>query len=93
MILVALHVVFVVLYFYRVRFRDLDPSRRSLAARVVGLLACVYLLYMVAGHLPKHMGKLAVMLVGLCCVHSLILALLSVEVRAKAPPPLVESTF
>ena len=48
---------------------------------------------MVAGHLPKTLGKLAVMLVGLCCVHSLILALLSVEVRAKAPPPLVESTF
>ena len=85
-LLVALHVVFIVVYFWRVQFRSLDANRRSLAARVVGLLACVYLLYVVAGHLPERLGMLALMLVGLCVVHSFILALLSVRVRATTKP-------
>ena len=43
-LLVAIHVLFIVIYFYKVNFRRLDGSWRSLAARVCGLGACVYLL-------------------------------------------------
>lgn len=87
--LVVLHLVFIVVYFYKVRFRQLDNNWRSLTARVVGLLACVYLLYLVAGHLPKQLGVLSLYLLGLCTVHSLILVLLSVKVEGavKVPPP------
>ena len=59
---------------------------REGAEVALGLLACVYLLYVVAGHLPERLGMLALMLVGLCVVHSFILALLSVRVRATTKP-------
>ena len=88
-LLVTIHVLFIVIYFYRVKLRALDSNWRSLTARVVGLLSCVYLLYLVAGHLPTGLGVLALDLLGLCAVHTLILALLSVrvgEAEAKAPP-------
>jgi len=80
-ILVALHLGFVAVYFYRVRFRDLDGDWRSLGARLLGLVCCVFLLALVASSLPKDMGMLSVELLGLCAVHTLILALLMVEVR------------
>jgi hypothetical protein len=75
-ILVGLHIVFIIVYFWRVKVNELDEDRRSLYARVLGLLACLYLLYMVAGNLEDDLGKLAVELLGLCAVHTLILALL-----------------
>jgi len=81
-ILVALHVLFLVIYFWRVPFRDLDRNWRSLAARCLGLFASVYLLYLVAGSLSSNLGLLAIDLVGLCMVHTLILTLLTVKVDA-----------
>jgi len=83
-ILIALHVLFVVIYFWRVSCRELDPNWRSLAARVLGLLASVYLLYVVAGSLPENLGLLAIDLMGLCLVHTLILLLLTVKVDGAA---------
>ena len=79
-ILVALHIVFVVIYFWRVKFRKLDPNNKSLCARLVGLLFCLMLLALVAGSFEDDLSKLAMELLGLCAVHSLILALLSVRV-------------
>ena len=75
-ILVGLHVIFIVVYFWRVKMKELDQDRRSLYARILGLLACLYLLYMVAGNLEEDLGRLALELLGLCAVHTLILALL-----------------
>ena len=81
-VLVALHVAFIVIYLYRVRWRELDGGdRRSIAARVLGLCACVYLLFLVAGHLADGLGLLAIELLGLCAVHTVILALLMTSVR------------
>lgn len=80
-VLVALHLFFIAVYAYRVQFRKLDADWRSLALRVIGLLACAWLLYVVAGHMPSSLGLLAVELLGLCAVHTLVLALLMVEVR------------
>ena len=87
-ILVALHVAFIVIYLYRVRWRELDGGdRRSIAARVLGLCACVYLLFLVAGHLADGLGLLAIELLGLCAVHTVILALLMTSVRLPNRAP------
>ena len=86
-ILVALHVAFIVIYLYRVRWRELDGGdRRSIAARVLGLVACIYLLYLVADHLADGLGLLAIELLGLCVVHTVILALLMTVVRLPNNP-------
>ena len=90
-VLIALHVLFLVIYFWRVPFRDLDSNWRSLAARLLGLAASVYLLYIVAGSLPSNLGLLAIDLLGLCCVHTLILLLLTVKVDTAPKTPPVET--
>lgn len=79
-ILVLLHVTFIIVYFWRVRFRELDPSWRSLVARCLGLLCSVYLLYLVAGHLSRKLSTLSLELLGLCLVHSFILLLLTLRI-------------
>ena len=85
-ILVSLHVGFICIYFWRVKFRSLDPSWRSLAARVLGLLCCVGLLALVAGQLEPDLGRLAIELLGLCAVHTIILGLLMVKVSYGDAP-------
>lgn len=81
-ILVVLHVLFLIIYFWRVRFRELDPNWRSLVARIMGLLASVYLLYLVAGHLSTNLGTLSLELLGLCLVHTFILLLLTIRINS-----------
>lgn len=95
-ILVVLHVVFLVVYFWRVRFRELDPNWRSLVARCLGLAASVYLLYLVAGHLSDNLGQLSLELLGLCAVHTFVLLLLTIRINSTRdgkldnPEPLLE---
>ena len=48
-------------------------------ARILGLLFCIGLLFLVAGQLQQKLGILALELLGLCAVHTLILALLMVK--------------
>lgn len=81
-VLVALHVLFLIIYFWRVRFRELDPNWRSLVARVLGLVASVYLLYLVAGHLSTNLSTLSLELFGLCLVHTFILLLLTIRITS-----------
>ena len=78
-ILVAIHILFVIIYFWRVKFNKLDKSKRALAARVLGLVICVCLLALVAGHLESNIGRLALDLAGLCVVHTVILGLLMIR--------------
>ena len=78
-ILVGIHILFIVIYFWKVYFRKLDNSKRALAARVLGLVICVCLLALVAGHLESNIGRLALDLAGLCVVHTLILGLLMIR--------------
>ena len=54
-ILIALHVCFIIIYCYKVRFGSLDPSWRSLWARILGLLFCIGLLFLVAGQPSEHL--------------------------------------
>lgn len=85
-VLVVLHVLFLVIYFWRVKFRDLDPGWRSLTARCLGLLASVYLLYLVAGSLPDDIRLLTLDIFGLCFVHTLVLLLLTLKVSYDDDP-------
>eukprot|EP01104_Vermistella_antarctica_P017045 TRINITY_DN5964_c0_g1_i1.p1 TRINITY_DN5964_c0_g1~~TRINITY_DN5964_c0_g1_i1.p1 ORF type:complete len:205 (+),score=56.81 TRINITY_DN5964_c0_g1_i1:163-777(+) len=80
-ILVALHLFFIVIYLYRVRYRELDGDWKSLAYRLLGLIACIGLLFLVAGTLSENLWVLAAELAALCVVHTFILSLLMVEVR------------
>lgn len=85
-ILVVLHVLFLVIYFWRVRFRELDPSWRSLTARCIGLVASVYLLYLVAGSLSDDITRLTLDIFGLCFVHTFVLLLLTLKVSYGLEP-------
>ena len=52
-LLVGIHVLFVVIYLYRVSFKELDYERKGLWSRVAGLLFCVMLLGLVSESLEK----------------------------------------
>ena len=89
--LVALHVFILGIYLYRVRFRDLDPDRRSLIARVLGLAITVYLLSATSTFdADSSLPRLATQMLAVSLVHMLILALLMVRAvpveRAGATP-------
>lgn len=86
-ILVALHIAFLAIYVWRVKFRELDPNNASLAARILGLITCVGLLALVAGQLEDDLGRLAIELMGLCAVHTLILGLLMTRCRRAHVTP------
>uniref|UniRef100_A0A7S4AZD3 Uncharacterized protein n=1 Tax=Chrysotila carterae TaxID=13221 RepID=A0A7S4AZD3_CHRCT len=91
-ILVSLHVGFVVIYLWRVRFRELDGGDyRSIAARVLGLAFCIVLLWLVAKFTTTSddvkLWVLAIELLGLCAVHTLILTFLMVRVRLPGRMP------
>jgi hypothetical protein len=88
LILVILHLAFIIIYIYKVKFRELDGDRRSLIMRILGLIVCVGLLVLVAEFLPDKLWLLAIELLGLCLVHTFILCLLMVEVRLPGSPKL-----
>jgi hypothetical protein len=81
LILVALHVIFIAVYCYRVKLKQLDADNKSLAARILGLLFCVALLLLVSNYVTAdsdNIPMLSLILLGLCAVHTLILFLLMV---------------
>ncbi len=82
--LVALHLLFLIIYFYKVKFMQLDQNKTALFVRLLGLLFCVMLLGLTASSLSDDLGSLAIELVGLCAVHTLILAFLMMK---QVPPP------
>lgn len=78
--LVVLHIFVLGIYLYRVRFRDLDPDRRSLFARALGLVITVYLLSATSTFdADSSIPRLAAQMLGVSLVHMLILALLMVR--------------
>jgi len=82
--LVGLHIFILGIYLYRVRFRDLDPDRRSLIARILGLTITTYLLSATSAFdSDSSIGRLAVQMLAVSLVHMVILALLMV--RAVRP--------
>lgn len=78
--LVALHIFVLGIYLYRVRFRDLDPDRRSLIARILGLAITTYLLSATSTFDPDSpVTELAAQMLAVSLVHMGILALLMVR--------------
>lgn len=78
--LVALHIFVLGIYLYRVRFRDLDPDRRSLIARVLGLAITTYLLSATSAFdADSSIARLTAQMLAVSLVHMLILALLMVR--------------
>lgn len=82
--LVALHVVILGIYFYRVRLRDLDADRRSLVARVFALVVMTYLLMVVSRFDPESsISTLALQMLAVSVVHMAVLLLFMVRVEVR----------
>jgi len=80
--LLALHVFVVVVYFYRVRFRELDPDWRSLTARLFALGFVIYLLYAFSKFaVNASVGELAAQLFVLSVLHAVVLVLLMARIE------------
>jgi hypothetical protein len=86
--MVVLHVFILAVYLYRVKFRDLDPDRRSLVARILGLGITTYLLSMTSSfNADSSTIRLSLQMLAVSVVHMGILALLMVRVVRVAPEP------
>eukprot|EP00756_Hemistasia_phaeocysticola_P055111 Hpha_TRINITY_DN31024_c0_g1::TRINITY_DN31024_c0_g1_i1::g.63919::m.63919 len=80
--LIALHVVVLFVYFYKVKLKTLDPDWRAVTGRVVALILMIGLLFLAARN--EQNGNDVVLLLemaGLCVIHTFILLLLLVRVR------------
>ena len=82
--LVALHVFVLGIYFYRIRFRELDPDVRSLLARVGALAFMIYLLA-VASDFDQStpMSTLIMQMAGVSLLHTVVLALLMIRIQYR----------
>jgi hypothetical protein len=80
--LVVLHIGVLLVYLYRVRFRELDPDRRSLFGRALALAVVSYLLYAVSSFDPDTpLGMLTLQMLGVSVLHTAVLALLMVRIE------------
>jgi RsiW-degrading membrane proteinase PrsW (M82 family) len=80
--LVVLHIAVLVVYVYRVRFRDLDGDLRSLGARVFALAVVTYLLFALSSFsADATRGELMLQLLLVMVLHTVLLLLLMVRVR------------
>ncbi|MGE0227574.1 MAG: hypothetical protein AB7I38_02810 [Dehalococcoidia bacterium] len=79
--LVALHVFVLGIYFYRIRFRELDHDYRSLIARVAALVFVGYLLLVVSDFDEStSRNTLAMQMIGVSVLHTAVLLLLMVRI-------------
>ncbi len=84
--LVLLHIAILGVYFYKVRFGELDPDRRSLAARVIGLVLTTYLLMVTSGFSEDDsVALVTAKMFGVSVVHMVMLLLLMVRVELPVP--------
>ncbi len=83
-LLVVIHVIVLVIYVYRVRFRELDPSIRSLVARLIALIVVTWLLVIVSRFEDdSSWGTLALQMLGISVFHALLLALIMFHVERR----------
>lgn len=82
--LVVLHIAILLIYFYRVRFRELDPDFRALALRVLALIVVSYLLVIVSRFDPDGpKSTLAVQLLAITAFHAVLLGLVMIRVEPR----------
>jgi low temperature requirement protein LtrA len=82
--LVVLHIAILLIYFYRVKFRELDPDFRALALRVLALIVVSYLLVIVSRFDPDGPKSTLVMqLLAITAFHAILLALVMIRVEPR----------
>jgi len=81
--LILIHVVVLVVYLYKVKFRELDVDRSSLGGRLLGLTVTIWLLTVVSGWTEgtSSIIMLELQMVVLSIVHASVLAFLMVAVE------------
>jgi len=81
--LILIHVVVLVVYLYKVKFRELDVDRSSLGGRLLGLIVTIWLLTVVSGWTEgtSSIIMLGLQMVVLSFVHASVLAFLMVAVE------------
>lgn len=90
--LLVLHLVVLVAYVYRVRFRELNPDWRSLVARLVAVAVVVYFLVLVSDFQDgQSVARIAWTLLVISVLHAVVTTLLMLRVtlsegRAGAAP-------
>ena len=83
--LVVIHILVLAIYFYRVRFRELDPNFRSLFARIIALAVVTYLLVIVSRFEPDSSWlTLSYQMLGITIFHALLLVLIMVRVGPRS---------
>lgn len=88
--LVVLHVFVLAIYFYRIRFRELDHDLRSLIARVAALVFVGYLLLVVSDFdesTPR--STLVIQMLVVSVLHTAVLLLLMVRIARPDQAPAV----
>ncbi len=86
--LVGLHAFVLAIYFYRIRFTELDPDTRSLVARIGALLFVTYLLVVVSDFDESTpVSGLLIQMLGVSVLHTAVLALLMVRIHRQPPAP------
>ncbi len=85
--LLALHLVVLVAYVYRVRFRDLNPDWRTLGARLVGVAVVIYFLVLVSDfRAGQSVARIAWTLTVISVLHAVVTALLMLRVELPGAP-------
>ena len=91
--LAGLHASVLVIYFYRIRVRELDPDARSLILRVAALVVVVYLLAVVSSFDESTpVSSLLVQMLGVSLLHTVVLALLMLRIQYRQPYPPAATT-
>ena len=84
-LMIVIHIFVLAIYVYRVRFRELDASYRSLIARLIALGVVTYLLIVVSRFEDESSWtRLALQMLGVTVFHALLLALIMFRVERRA---------
>lgn len=84
-LMIVIHILVLGIYLYRVRFRELDASYRSLIARLIALGVVTYLLVIVSRFADDaSWTTLALQMAGVTVFHALLLALIMFRIERRA---------
>lgn len=84
-LMIGIHIFVLAIYVYRVRFRELDASYRSLIARLIALGVVTYLLVVVSRFEDDASWlTLALQMLGVTVFHAMMLALIMFRAERRA---------
>ncbi|MBT5775533.1 MAG: hypothetical protein HOH95_14295 [Dehalococcoidia bacterium] len=83
-LMIVIHILVLAIYVYRVRFRELDASYRSLIARLIALAVVTYLLVVVSRFEDDaSWAMLAFQMLGVTVFHAILLALIMFRLERR----------